>query len=228
MNLDEFRFPETSRRFQTSLCAKMRAPRSCSVSLLLATFIVVGLITSSGHCQSADLYSSAITDNLKSPDGRLELVSECAKAPEGSEFHRCSIFVKDLRSGAKRPFYEWDRPVGGSADLFWSPTSKAVILNDYMSNTSESVLLILEPRFKRVNLSEVVLDAHPPKLHPDDIHAYSGATWIDANTIQMKLTGHHDTPPTTGFTYTYIYEVKEHSSRLTKHVEDCDEAHDQC
>ena len=71
-------------------------------------------------------------------------------------------------------------------------------------------------------------DAHPPKLHPEDGHAYPAATWIDANTIQMKLTGHHDSPPTNGFTYTYIYDLKSRSSRLTKHVEHCDSKHDQC
>jgi len=180
---------------------------------------------------AADRNNLADTDKVESPDGHLLLISECTKASEGKGTDHCSIFVNDLKTGGKKQIYEWDRDVSwnGGVDVFWSPTSKAVILNNYIStNTGESVLFILEPRFEYVNLSDVILDAHPPKLQPGGEHAYPAATWIDANTIQMKLTGHHDAPPTNGFTYIYTYDLKGRSSRLMKHVERCDSKHDQC
>jgi len=162
---------------------------------------------------SAAAASGVIAQNLsfpgvrsesKSPDGRF-VIKNSDSAGE-NPVH--ALTLVDSRNGSVIKIYEYRRHVG----VLWSPTSVALVVNDYEgSNASHPVLFSAPWTNEFVDLREKLIgflrSGRGAKSVLDNHHVYfSAKRWLSGDEILCQVTGYGDVDPK-GITAQYVYKI---------------------
>jgi hypothetical protein len=151
-----------------------------------------------------------------SPDGRF-VVKNVDHPNDPNSPH--SIMLTDMQTGRRSMLYSY----GWKVDLFWSPASDALAINDWDANDdAQCIVLVLAPRRERIDLREEFLKSRRPdreKKLAADRHAYDHnyahlIRWLNANTLLSAFEG-HSSDRKRGFQLIYEYKLGE-SFRLRK------------
>ncbi len=125
-----------------------------------------------------------------------------------------TIYLIDTKRHARRMLYHYGRWV----NVLWSPSSQAVAINDFCAaDDSRSVLFVLGPRLKRIDLSKTLLMTLRPGT---DYHLLSGGypvfkfvvRWLDSRSLLFKATGFAEAGSSgfkRPFTLIYAYRVQD-------------------
>jgi hypothetical protein len=163
-------------------------------------------------------FSTALI-RLKSPDGRYLMTNTVHPDETDSDGNWGSIFLTDLQTGTKKLFYKYGRGV----DIVWSPSSDAVVVNDYVgSNISQSILFVLAPRPRRMDIEESLMKSGRPRREKLSIrtadHVYPRVLrWIDSDHVIVRITGYNGVDKH-GFTIEYSYDIAKNSFTLEKYL----------
>jgi len=132
-----------------------------------------------------------------------------------------AIFLTDMQSGRRTLLYSYFRKV----DLYWSPASDALAINDWDANDdAQCIVFLLAPRRERIDLREEFLKSRRPdrekKLATDrrdyDQNYTHLIRWLDANTLLSAIEG-RSSDRKRSFLLVYEYKLGE-SFRLRKRV----------
>jgi hypothetical protein len=200
--------------------------RSCFQKSHLIVLLVI--LSAGGLCYaseksdtilpSATAFPSA-TNELKSRDGRYLMTNVDHPDQIDADGNWHSIFLTDRRTGVKKLFYSYDRGV----DIKWSPSSDAVVVNDYFgSSMSRSILFVLPPKPRRIDIGEQLSKSDRPRREKLSVssadHVYPRVLrWIDSDHIILKITGYNGIDQN-GFTIEYSYDIAKNSFTLKKYL----------
>lgn len=142
----------------------------------------------------------------KSPDGHYSVRNFDDENQEPA--HTLSLIDTKTRSAIK--IYSYGRHV----DVLWSPSSDALVINDYEgSDVSHPVLFVAPWKGQPVDLSEKLIEffrVHgEPKSATKNHHMYfSAQRWLSHDEILCRIDSYGQVDPN-GFTSNYIYKLGE-------------------
>jgi hypothetical protein len=140
----------------------------------------------------------------KSPDGRYAIRNVDDENQEPAH----TLTLIDTKDGSATKIYSYERHV----DVLWSPTSGALVVNDYEgSNAAHPVLFTAPWTDQPVDLREKLIDFLRSRGEAtsalDNHHVYfSAQRWLNGNDILCQMTGYGDVDPK-GFTKHYVYKI---------------------
>ncbi len=142
--------------------------------------------------------------NWPSPDQRLTLSSEAVGGDEEPEYQLL------LQRPAHPPVVidTFLRDI----DVAWNPDSAYVAVTNWIgSNVADCYLIDITKPTRRLSMGRNV-----PKLpeSPENSHFYvSCGQWLDNAQIQVRVSGHTDTPPYHEFAYDFVFDVTQNHLR---------------
>jgi len=147
---------------------------------------------------------------LSSPDGLYVLSnSPCERCTDGVSY---SLFLLDTVSRHKTLLITYERGV----NVLWSPSSKALIINVFdVADDSESILFVLSPQFKRVDLGQGLMKVSLSNSERYKLsHAYPvfkyATGWLGPDTLLFKVQGFGEAGPggyKDPFAGVYVYRI---------------------
>jgi len=185
----------------------------------LPLFLVAAVIISMAHAAVAraeidpwskplPTFPSGPQATLPSPDRRYELQNVDSDTQEPAH----SIFLLDRKTGQRTLLYQYGRWV----NVLWSPSSSAIVVNDFFgSDDSTSVLILVSPRLKRLNLWKLLLKskAVTSKMRRD-FQGYPvfkcAVGWFSADRLVFRVAGFREAGPTgfkNPFAYSFSYQL---------------------
>jgi dipeptidyl aminopeptidase/acylaminoacyl peptidase len=168
---------------------------------LLGTFLC-GAILSVASAQRVSFPGTL--SEAKSPDGRYIVRNTDDEKREPS--HVLTLIATENGSATK--IYSYGRHV----EVLWSPTSRALVVNDYEGSDAAHPVLFTAPWTDRpVDLRENLIDflrlRGKAKSSEQNHHVYfSAQRWLSGNEILCEVSGYGDVDPK-GFAKRYIYKL---------------------
>jgi hypothetical protein len=193
------------------------ATKAAAIFAVLAfTLVLTPLFAEAGDGWQppfGSLYPNAYPGGVKSPNGRYVVKNDYRDLQNcGGQTPPCvSLDLVDTRTGKSTLMYKYWRWVR----VLWSPSSKAVIVNDYGgSDFSLCILFLLSPRVMKIDLGARLLASHhtgpeTTKFGLDD-HVYIYAVkWLGDDRVLLKVTGlgNENFQSSDSFTELYAYRI---------------------
>jgi hypothetical protein len=181
---------------------RISSPLFQDVGGWVLTVLVCSLIVSGASAQM--LSFPGTRPEVKSPDGRYVIQNHDDEKQEPAHF----LVLIDKKSGSTKTLYAYGRHV----DVLWSPTSLALIVNDYEGSDAAHPLLFKAPWKNRgIDLRGELLrflrSRHEAKSALENHHVYVTAKqWLRGDEILCQITGYGDVDPN-GFTHHYVYKI---------------------
>jgi hypothetical protein len=206
--------PVLNHRQSTTIGDAIIATKAAAVFAALAfTLVLTPFFAEAGdgwQPPSGSLYLNAHPDGVKSPNGRYVVKNDYRDRQScGGQTPPCiSVDLVDTRTGKSTLLYKYGRWVR----ILWSPSSKAVIVNDYGgSDYSLAILFLLSPRLTKIDLGDRLLASRhtgpeTTKFGLDD-HVYIYAVkWLGNDRLLLKVTGLGN-QNSDSFTELYAYRI---------------------
>jgi hypothetical protein len=162
------------------------------LALFLATVCAVG---------AGDHFSPG--SSSKSPDGKWELM---CKAPASNEADaRHVLLLKRMRGGV----FELRRVEGNSCLALWSPDSSRLAVTDRWASDRSDVWIysVAHSRSGR-SLAKLFPRTAIPREELNGHCYFEAVKWLNGRHLQIRISGHRDEYPASGFEYEFIFDLK--------------------
>jgi hypothetical protein len=179
----------------------------CQSLALFSEILALGLIlcvVTPPEVEAQRVSFPGVKSETKSPDGRYTIRN--TDDPKQEPAH--TLTVVDGTTGLKTRFYSYGRHV----EVLWSPTSTALLVNDYEgSDTAQPVLFVSPWTNAPINLREKLIDflrsRGDLRIIEENDHVYFTARrWLNGSELLCEIRGYGGANAK-GFSKRYIYAL---------------------